>query len=72
LLLYRCPQWLSLSPTRKSPKHKNLTRKKSFDKMKTLGRFLDGVLSGTGSELDGKTLHVTLRVTSMVTLCCMR
>jgi hypothetical protein len=38
---------------------------RSFDKLKTLAGSWDGVLSGTGTELDGKALHVTLRVTSM-------
>src|SRR6266436_521521 len=38
---------------------------KSFDKLKALAGSWEGVLSGTGTELDGKTLHVTLRVTSM-------
>ena len=37
---------------------------KSFDKLKTLAGSWDGVLSGTGTELDGKTMHFTLRVTS--------
>jgi|GraSoiStandDraft_32_1057276.scaffolds.fasta_scaffold240267_2 hypothetical protein len=38
---------------------------KSFDKLKALAGSWEGVLSGTGTELDGKTMHVTLRVTSM-------
>ena len=38
---------------------------KSFDKLKSLAGSWDGVLSGTGTDLDGKSLHVTLRVTSM-------
>jgi hypothetical protein len=38
---------------------------KSFDKLKTLAGSWDGILSGTGTELDGKALHVSLRVTSM-------
>ncbi len=37
---------------------------KSFDKLKTLAGSWDGVLSGTGTEFDGKTMHFTLRVTS--------
>ncbi len=37
---------------------------KSFDAMKTLAGSWDGVLSGSGSEFDGKTMHFTLRVTS--------
>jgi hypothetical protein len=38
--------------------------KKSFDTMKTLAGSWDAVLSGVGPEFDGKTMHVTLRVTS--------
>jgi len=37
---------------------------KSFDQLKTLAGSWDGVLSGAGPEFDGKTMHVTLRVTS--------
>jgi hypothetical protein len=37
---------------------------KSFDKLKTLAGSWDGALSGAGPEFDGKTMHVTLRVTS--------
>lgn len=37
---------------------------KAFDKLKTLAGSWDGVLSGTGTPLDGKTMHFTLRVTS--------
>ncbi len=37
---------------------------KAFDKLKTLAGPWDAVLSGTGSEADGQTMHVTLRVTS--------
>jgi hypothetical protein len=37
---------------------------KAFDRLKTLAGSWDAVLSGTGSEADGQTMHVTLRVTS--------
>ena len=37
---------------------------KSFDQLKTLAGSWDGVLSGAGPEFDGKTMHITLRVTS--------
>lgn len=37
---------------------------KSFEKLKSLAGSWDAVLSGTASEFDGKTVHVTLRVTS--------
>ncbi len=37
---------------------------KSFDKLKTLAGSWEGVLSGTGTEFDGTTMHFTLRVTS--------
>ncbi|HEV8139092.1 MAG TPA: hypothetical protein VGP81_04930 [Pyrinomonadaceae bacterium] len=37
---------------------------KAFDKLKTLAGSWDGVLSGTGTPFDGKTMHFTLRVTS--------
>jgi len=37
---------------------------KAFDKLKSLAGSWDGVLSGTGTPFDGKTLHFTLRVTS--------
>jgi len=37
---------------------------KSFDKLKTLAGSWEGVLSGAGPEFDGKTMHITLRVTS--------
>jgi hypothetical protein len=47
------------------PEAQKSDAQKSFDKMKTLAGSWDGVLSGTGSDLDGKTMHVTLRVTSM-------
>ena len=38
---------------------------KSFDKLKTLAGNWEGVVAGTGSEVDGKAVHLTLRVTSM-------
>jgi len=38
---------------------------KSFDKLKTLAGTWEGVVAGTGSEVDGKAVHLTLRVTSM-------
>ena len=37
---------------------------KSFDQLKTLAGNWDGTLSGAGPEFDGKTMHITLRVTS--------
>ena len=37
---------------------------KAFDKLKTLAGSWEGVLSGTGTPLDGEKMHVTLRVTS--------
>jgi hypothetical protein len=37
----------------------------SFEKLKSFAGSWEGVLSGTGTELDGKTMHVTLRVTSL-------
>lgn len=37
---------------------------KALDKLKTLAGSWDGVLSGTGTPVDGKTMHFTLRVTS--------
>jgi|SRR5579871_3049840 hypothetical protein len=37
---------------------------KSFDKLKSFAGTWDAVLSGTGPEFDGKTMHITLRVTS--------
>lgn len=36
----------------------------AFDKLKTLAGSWEGVLSGTGTPFDGKTMHFTLRVTS--------
>jgi hypothetical protein len=47
------------------PEAQKSDAQKSFDKMKTLAGSWEGVLSGTGSDLDGKTMHVSLRVTSM-------
>jgi hypothetical protein len=47
------------------PEAQKSDAQKSFDKLKTLAGSWDGVLSGTGTELDGKTMRVTLRVTSM-------
>jgi hypothetical protein len=38
---------------------------KSFDKLKTLAGSWEGVVAGTGSEVDGKAVQLTLRVTSM-------
>jgi hypothetical protein len=38
---------------------------KSFDELKTLAGAWEGVLAETGSEFDGKAVHLTLRVTSM-------
>jgi len=38
---------------------------KSFDKLKTLAGNWEGVVGGTDSEVDGKAVHLTLRVTSM-------
>lgn len=37
---------------------------RAFEKLKTLAGSWEGVLSGTGTPFDGKTLHFTLRVTS--------
>ena len=37
---------------------------RAFDKLKTLAGSWEGVLSGTGTPFDGKTMHFTLRVTS--------
>lgn len=37
---------------------------KSFTTLKTLAGSWDGTLSGTGTDMDGKVMHVTLRVTS--------
>ena len=37
---------------------------RAFDKLKTLGGSWEGVLSGTGTPVDGKTMHFSLRVTS--------
>ncbi|HEY6119245.1 MAG TPA: hypothetical protein VIV66_04750 [Pyrinomonadaceae bacterium] len=37
---------------------------KAFDKLKSLAGSWNGVLSGTGTPFDGKTMHFTLRVTS--------
>jgi hypothetical protein len=37
---------------------------RTFDKLKTLAGSWEGVLSGTGTPFDGKTMHFTLRVTS--------
>ena len=47
------------------PEEKKSEAQMSFDKLKGLAGTWEGVLSGTGSEYDGKTMHVTLRVTSM-------
>ncbi len=38
---------------------------KSFDTMKTLAGSWEGKVAGTGTPLDGKTMNVSLRVTSM-------
>ena len=38
---------------------------KSFDKLKTLAGSWTGVVAGTGSEVDGKTVQLSLRVTSL-------
>jgi hypothetical protein len=38
---------------------------KSFDKIKSFAGSWEGVLSGTGTDLDGKTMHVSLKVTSL-------
>jgi hypothetical protein len=38
---------------------------KSFDQLKTLAGSWEGVVAGTGSEVDGRAAHLTLRVTSM-------
>ena len=37
---------------------------RTFDKLKTLAGSWEGVLSGTGTPFDGKTMHFTIRVTS--------
>lgn len=37
---------------------------KVFDRLKSLAGSWDGVLSGTGTPFDGKSMHFTLRVTS--------
>lgn len=36
----------------------------AFDQLKTLAGSWEGVLSGTGTPFDGRTMHFTLRVTS--------
>ena len=38
---------------------------KAFDQLKTLAGSWEGVVAGTGSEVDGRAAHLTLRVTSM-------
>lgn len=38
---------------------------KSFDQLKTLAGSWEGAVAGTGSPVDGKLVHLTLRVTSM-------
>jgi len=38
---------------------------KSFDQLKNLAGSWEGVVAGTGSEVDGRAAHLTLRVTSM-------
>jgi len=38
---------------------------KSFDKLKTLAGSWTGVVAGTGSEVDGKSVQLSLRVTSL-------